>query len=137
MDPDITSLKPRANALLLSAGRLLELLKEARIEASQSRNASQRSGAEHWSDQAIENISVSIGVTRTALEQKNPADLAHVAGEFAMLGRYVDDYDYSWFSKRTELDQILGVVCKTGASIHISIETFDPRNLAAAKKALE
>jgi hypothetical protein len=136
MESDIASLKQRTNELLSSVDRLLELLREAKNEAPRSLNASKISGAEHWSKQAIENISTGMEKTQSAMQQKNPSDLAHVAAEFAMLGRYVDDYDYSWFSKRAELDHVLGVVCKKGASIHISIDTFDPVNLEAARRAL-
>jgi hypothetical protein len=136
MESDITSLRRRTGELIVSVGRLLELLRDAKFEAAQPRNIANIKGAEHWSNQAIENISTGLEKTQSALEQKNPVNLAHVAGEFAMLGRYVDDYDYSWFSKRAELDQVLGVVCKAGASIHISIDTFDPENLEVARKAL-
>jgi hypothetical protein len=68
--------------------------------------------------------------------QKNPTALTYSAGEFAVLGRYVNDYDYSWFSRRAELAALITTISDTASPIVTAIDVFAPANLEEVRRAL-
>jgi hypothetical protein len=135
MEPT-TDLKRLAGELATLSSRLLEILGQAAREAARSPDERLRRDGPDWAREAAENITQYRNKLDGALRQHDPKGLHFAAGEFAVLGRYVNDYDYSWFSGHGELSDLIAAVHRTAGSIVTSIRTFDPDNLERARQSL-
>ncbi|HKE23007.1 MAG TPA: hypothetical protein VKB88_11510 [Bryobacteraceae bacterium] len=135
MQPSI-DLKRVASDLVSMSSKLLELLGEAARESARSPDERLRRDGPDWATEAAQNITQYRNKLDGALRERDPRGLSYAAGEFAVLARYVNDYDYSWFSGHRELNDLVGTVHKTAASIVSSINTFDEENLEKARRSL-
>lgn len=137
MKPQISSVKKLSADLVAQGDRLLALLKQAELEANQATDSARRKGGLYWARQAIENVAADLNKLGIAIQEKNPTALKHAVRNFSVYGRYIDDYDYSWFSREAEISALLETISHTTAPIIISIDIYDPANLEAVRKALE
>jgi len=135
MQPSI-DLKRGAGDLAAMSSKLLELLGQAAREAERSANERLRRDGPDWATEAAQNITQYRNKLDAALRERDPRGVSYAAGEFAVLGRYVNDYDYSWFSGHRELNDLVGAVHKTAASIVASVNTFDEEKLEKARISL-
>jgi hypothetical protein len=129
METESIPIKQKSVELSGLTGRLIGLLELAR------RQARGRDG-EEWADQAIKNIAGYHAKLDTALRAHDPKGLSYAAGDLSVVGRYVNDYDYSWFGGNKELASVIAAVHKAAAGIVASIKTTDPANLERVRREL-
>jgi len=136
MKDDITSLKPKVAELLVVSNRLLSLVKEVKTEAAGSPDQSLYEGAAYWSDLVRENMANVIRKITQAAKEKDPGALAHSVNSFMSLGRYINDYDYTWCTKHDEIRLAVVKITGTAGAVYRLINVFDPKNIESAKDAL-
>lgn len=136
MENESHDLKKLAHYLHEMADRLLDLLAQAGRQAARSSDAKLRHDGQEWAKEAAENVFAYRTRLESALHESDPKKLSHAANLFAALGRYVNDYDYSWFDGHRDLAGLVAAIHKTAAAIVLSIRTFDPANLERNRRAL-
>jgi hypothetical protein len=134
MDNPNPELKRLASDLLALSSRLLSLLDRANTKAAQS--PSRARGGQQWAGLCLRNIAAYRTRLETAIGNRDPRAFRYAADEFTSLPRYLDDYNYSWFSRHQDLSNLMGDVRKVAAAIARSIHTFDPQSLEQARHAL-
>lgn len=132
-----TSLKHNIAEILAFSNRLVSLAKEAKAEAYKLHDRSLYEGAEYWANLVGENITGGITNISQAAEEAKVEDLAHAVAELLQLGRYVNDYDYTWYNKHEEISRTVGDICRLAGLIYGSINVFDPQSIESTKRALE
>ena len=110
MEDQSARLDEKSRELATRSDGLLNLLKLAGREA---RNR----GGQEWANLSIENIAGYRSLLTAALRAHDTKGLKYAAGEFTTLGRYVDDYDYSWFSAHQELSRALEAVHRNAVDV--------------------
>jgi hypothetical protein len=137
MLPHNVPLKQLGADLTALARSLVGLLRTAESESGARLRGPEKLAAEHWSRQAIENVSAYLEELESALRRRSPTELQHAASQLGSVSRYVNDYDYSWFTKEEDLARALSALDNAATPIMTSIRRFDPRSLEAARRALE
>lgn len=137
MEPQAESLKLFAGDLRVQLVDLLSMLKDAKGEALATDSTADWRSRIEWVETAAVNVSNYLKELENAMKEKAPTGLLHAAEDSSVVHRYVNDFDYSWYSRHPELKEKLSAVRKASTPIILSIDRFNQANLEASRKALE
>ena len=121
-------LKEAALALCAEAEKLTVLLREA---------ASLRPDAADWLTTAATNVSRYLTTLKQGIIAADPGKVLHGAQLLTQMRKYFFDVDLSSTDKEGEITEALTAIHAAALPIINSIDSFDPINLAEAKKVLK
>ncbi|HLH01560.1 MAG TPA: hypothetical protein VKX25_02230 [Bryobacteraceae bacterium] len=135
---NISSIRSRAETLASLTDKVIELVTQAKSEASALSSELQEDRLD-WTNTVLAHVSKYRNELRDSIASANPTGLQFAARELGTLGPQVNDYGcgYDWYSRSSELKSLLHEIHEVAVSVSAPINRHDLSNLKSVRQALE